>query len=73
MSIELQKGALASLDCTESDSIIQERSVADNNITAYMILVAVEFRHEEHPEPARLQAALEQQHASYDLEVGRYG
>lgn len=34
---------------------------------AYMIRVAVEFRHDEHPEQARLQAALEQQQASYGV------
>jgi len=31
---------------------------------AYMILVAVELRHEEQPEQAKLQAALEQQQAN---------
>lgn len=31
---------------------------------AYIMRVAVEFRHDEQPEQARLQAALEQQQAS---------
>ena len=64
--MELQNGAFCSLDCTESLSIIHETRVLVNSMMAYMILVAVEFRHDEQPEHARLQAALEQQQASCD-------
>lgn len=46
--------------------MIQDTKVVNSNIIAYMIRVAVEFRHDEHPEQARLQAALEQQQASYE-------
>lgn len=34
------------------------------SIMAYIIRVAVELPHDEHPEQAKLQAALEQQQAS---------
>lgn len=64
ISMEPQKGAFCSLFCTESDSVIHETKVARSSIIAYMILVAVELPHEEQPEQARLQAALEQQQAS---------
>lgn len=57
--------------------MIHDTRVVNVSITAYIIRVAVEFRNDEHPEQARLQAALEQQHASYDgwgnWNLGRLG
>lgn len=48
--------------------MIQDTKVDKNNIMAYIILVQIEWKHDCKPQKAKLQAALEQQQASYTKE-----
>nr|CAI5866004.1 unnamed protein product [Callosobruchus analis] len=51
------------------DNVMQAAIVPTNNINAYMILVEVEFLHDGHAEQHKEQAALPQQHASYNKNI----